>query len=229
VTGRAVYGWDVRLPGLLVASVLHSPVQGGALRHFDARKAEAVAGVRRVVPLGSARRAEWTAIAVVADGFWSAQQGLEALDIEWDGGEHGAASTATIAALLRELAKERGTTVVYTGTPREAMGRATRRLGAVYETPYLAHVTMEPMSCTARVSGHTCELWVPTQNPTEARAVAARICHLPTSAVTVHQTYLGGGFGRRQRVDAVAEAVQLAKMVGAPVKVLWSRGRRCIS
>jgi isoquinoline 1-oxidoreductase beta subunit len=222
-TGRAIYGWDVTLPGLMIASVRHSPVLGGSLRRFDDGEARAVPGVRAVVPLTDERKAETTAIAVVAESFWTAERALKKLELEWDEGEHAAASSATLEATFRELAGYRPRTVSRVGAPRQAMLRASRHLEAVYETPYLAHAAMETMNCTARVSEDSCEIWVPTQNPAYVRKAAARLCNLPRSAVTVHRTYLGGGFGRRQRVDTVTEAVQIAKAVGSPVKVLWSR------
>ncbi len=223
--GRAIYGWDVTLPGLRVASVRHSPVYRGTLRWFDDAAAMAVPGVHAVVPLVTGRRHETTAIAVVADGFWTAEQGLKALELQWNDGEYASSSSASFDGTLQKLAGYRARTVARTGAPRQAMLRAARELEASYETPFLAHVTMETMNCTARVTDDACELWVPTQNPTYVQDVAARICGLPASAVTVHRTQMGGGYGRRQRVDAVAEAVQIARTLGdgAPVKVLWSR------
>jgi isoquinoline 1-oxidoreductase beta subunit len=222
-TGRVVYGCDVALPGLLVASVRHAPVRGGTLRRYDAQRAREIPGVNAVVPLKSGRARETTAIAVVADGFWTAERGLDALSLEWEDGEHGAASSATIDDTFRELAGYRPRTVARTGSPLQAMLRAAGSIEAVYQTPHLAHFTMETMNCTARVSERACELWVPTQNPSDVQETAARLCRLPTSAVTVHRTLLGGGFGRRQRMDAVSEAIQIATEVDAPVKVMWSR------
>jgi isoquinoline 1-oxidoreductase beta subunit len=223
--GRAIYGWDVTLPGLRIASVRHSPVFGGTLRWFDDRAARAVPGVHAVVPLVTGRRRQRTAIAVVADSFWTAERALKELELEWDDGDKSDLSSAGFDETLRKLGGYRARTVARTGSPRQAMLRSAREVDATYETPYVAHFTMETMSCTARVSGGTCELWVPTQNPTYVQEVAAGICRVPPSAVTVHRTHMGGGYGRRQRVDAVAEAVQIARALGdgAPVKVLWSR------
>ena len=221
--GRAVYGCDVRVPGMLVATVLHSPVNGGTLRALDDEGAREVRGVHDVICLRPADDGGCRAVAVVADDYWTAVRGVRALRAEWESGDHAAASSATVTRTLERLVNRPGRVLVDRGDGPRAVTAAARVVEATYETPYLAHAQMEPTNCTARVERDVCEIWVPTQYPPLAREVAARTSGLPERAVTVHQTLLGGGFGRRQRVEVVAEAVQISQTLGVPVQVLWSR------
>ena len=215
-TGRAIYGIDVRLPGMLVAQVIRSPVFGGKVASFDPTPALRVPGVRRVVEIPSG-------VAVVGDDFWSAQKGRDALNVRWDAGAGGELSSESIAAKLRELAPG-GTTAIRTGDPDAALGAAgARRIDAEYEVPYLAHATMEPLNCTADVRADACEIWVPTQAQTGSRRLASQITGLPLEKVTLHTTFLGGGFGRRSQTDFLADAVHTSKAVGRPVKVVYTR------
>lgn len=215
VTGRAVFGLDVRLPDLLVAVVARPPVVGGAVRGVDASAAKGVPGVRDVVQIPGG-------VAVVADGFWAATRGREALRVDWDDRGNGGLSSAGIRAHLREICPG-GARARADGDAEAALAGAARRLEAVYEGPYLAHATMEPMSCTAHVRADACELWVATQAPSAAQQTAARITGLPPEQVLVHTVYLGGGFGRRSQTDFVAAAVHVSKAVGRPVKVVYTR------
>lgn len=215
VNGAAVFGQDVRLPGMLTAVVARCPVFGGKLRRFDAAKAHRVRGVREVLAIESG-------IAVVAEGFWSARQGRDALVIEWDLGPNAQVSSPDIRRRLEAALQMPGAVARRTGDADKAL-RGARRVEAVYEVPYLAHATMEPMNGTAVVTASTCEVWVPTQGQTGAQRTAARIAGLPPEAVKIHTTFLGGGFGRRGEQDFVAEAVEIAKRVGAPVQVAWTR------
>lgn len=216
VNGKAVFGIDVTVPGLLVARVLRCPVFGGKVASFDDSKAKAVDGVRQVVPISSG-------IAVVADGFWPAKLGLEALQVRWDEGARAGLSSAAIDQTLREMAEKPGIAARKEGDAELTLLGSARRIKAVYQVPFLAHATMEPMNCTAHVQGDGCDVWVPTQAQTWARGVAAKITGLPPESVKIHTTLLGGGFGRRAEQDFVAEAVEISKAVGAPVKVIWSR------
>ena len=216
VDGSAVFGQDVRLPGLLTAVVARCPVFGGSLKSHDAAPAKAVAGVRHVVAIGSG-------VAVVADNFWAAQRGRAALKVDWDFGSRARLDSAAIETQLRAAVAREGETTRDDGDAVKALGKAPRVIEAQYETPYLAHACMEPMNCTAHVRADGCDVWVPTQAQTEAQATAARITGLAKSRVNVHTTYIGGGFGRRLKSDFVVEAVELAKAIGAPVKVLWTR------
>ncbi len=216
VDGSAVFGQDVRRPGMLTAVVARCPVSGGRVKNHDARAALAVKGVRHVIPVSSG-------IAVAADNFWAAERGRAALGIDWDFGPKAGLDSAAIEKQLRAAAGRAGRTVRDEGDAVQALGRATRVIEARYETPFLAHACMEPMNCTADVRRDGCDLWVPTQAQTDAQALAAGITGLAKSRVNVHTTFIGGGFGRRLRNDYVAEAVEASKAVGAPVKVLWTR------
>jgi isoquinoline 1-oxidoreductase beta subunit len=216
VNGSAVFGCDVRRPGMLTAVVARCPVFGGKPKGYDAKAARAVRGVQQVVAIDSG-------IAVVADSFWSAQRGRAALDVQWDVGSMAKLDSAAIQAQLRAALRRRGNADRNDGDTDKALAGASRVVEALYETPYVAHACMEPMNCTADVRRDGCEVWAPTQAQTNARAAAAQACGLPESKVQIHTTFAGGGFGRRLQQDFVIEAVQLSKAVGAPVQVLWTR------
>lgn len=216
VDGSAVFGQDVRVPGMLTAVVARCPVFGGGIKSYDATAARAVAGVRNVAAIGSG-------IAVVADNFWAAQRGREALVIQWDFGPKAKLDSPAIAAQLRAAVGREGKTARNDGDASKVLAAATRVVEALYETPYLAHACMEPMNCTAHVRADGCDVWVPTQAQTEAQAIAAKISGLSKSAVRIHTTFVGGGFGRRIQHDFVTEAVELSKAIGVPVQVQWTR------
>ena len=216
VNGSAVFGMDVKLPGLLTAVVARCPVFGGKPKKFDATKAKSVPGVSQVLSVHSG-------IAVVADSFWAAHQGRAALAVEWDEGAHAKLDSAEIRKQLERALKKKGVKARNDGDTVKALKAAPKIIEAVYEAPYLAHACMEPMNCTALVKKGSCELWVPTQNQTGAQFVAAQITGLPSEKIKVNTTFLGGGFGRRSEQDFVAEAVQLAMATGAPVKLIWTR------
>ncbi|HEU5100595.1 MAG TPA: molybdopterin cofactor-binding domain-containing protein [Roseiflexaceae bacterium] len=202
IDGSAIYGIDVRLPGMRYAVVARSPVFGGRLANYDATPAMAVAGVRQVVAIDNA-------VAVVADTTWAAMRGRAALQINWDPGQNAQLSDAGVRGALRQSLP--------------AASRQAGRLEAIYEIPYYAHATMEPMNCVADVRPDRCDVWAPTQAPQNARDVAARITGLPSAAVAVHVTLMGMGLGRRSATDFIAEAVQVSKAIGEPVQVLWTR------
>lgn len=216
VNGRGVFGIDVQVPGMLVASVAKCPVFGGAVAGFDATATKAVKGVRHVVQVSSG-------VAVVADHFWAALRGREALRITWNEGPRAALSSAGIAADLAAHATQPGVVAKKTGDAAQALAAGDTTVEAVYRVPYLAHATMEPMNCTAHVTADACTVWAPTQSPGGTQAAAMRLTGLPREKVTVHTTLLGGGFGRRGEVDFVVDAVETSKAVGAPVKVVWTR------
>jgi len=216
VNGVAVFGTDVKIPAMLTAMVARCPVFGGKVRSFDATRALSVKGVHKVLQIGSG-------IAVVADGSWAAQQGLAALSIQWDEGPNAGLDTAAISKTFAELAQKPGVTAKNRGDAAKALQGASKRIEAVYEVPFLAHATMEPMNCTADVRKDSCDVWVPTQGQTSAQRAAAKITGLPPEAIKVHTTFLGGGFGRRMEPDFVAEAVEISKAAGVPVQLLWSR------
>jgi len=214
--GKAVFGMDVQLKGLLTAVITHPPVFGGRLKSIDATKAKSMPGVRKVVPIS-------TGVAVVADRFWQAKKASEALRIEWDLREKANLSSESIRARWAELAKQRGVRVRDVGDVETAMKKAAKVVEAVYELPFQAHGCPEPMNCTAHVRDDGCDVWVPTQNQGGSQEVTAAVTGLDLDRVRVHTTFSGGGFGRRGDVDFVIEAVEVSKAVKAPVKVVWTR------
>jgi isoquinoline 1-oxidoreductase beta subunit len=231
VNGQAVFGIDVQLPDLLTATLTHCPVFGGKWRNLDSAKALRIPGVRQVVVVGN------DAVAVVAEDFWTAKKGRDALEIEWDFGPHRNLSSEELRAQFAADVDKAAEVARNEGDVSQALVQASKTVQADYETPYEAHATLEPMNCTAYVHNGECEIWVPTQNPESAQGTArqhafstferlfykAQRYVLGTDPVKVHQTLLGGGFGRRLRQDFVAEAVQIAKAVGTPVKLIWTR------
>lgn len=216
VDGSATFGIDARLPGMKFAAVAACPVFGGKLASLDDTKTKAIPGVQQVVRLDDA-------VAVVADHTWAAKQGLAALDVRWDEGPNARLSTADIVRQLASALQGKGVTARSEGDIATAMKGAARRVEAIYQVPFLAHATMEPVNCTVHVRPDGCDLWVGTQVPTFTQTAAAKETGLPKSRVAVHNHLLGGGFGRRLEVDFIVRAVQIAKQVSGPVQVLWSR------
>ena len=217
VDGAAVFGLDVRVPGMVYATVARCPVFGGRVKSFDPAPALAVPGVQRVVQISSG-------VAVVADRTWAAFAGKKALKIEWDEGKVAQWSSDGIWRAFAAAAARSGEVVRTVGDVDAGLKGAARTVEATYQAPYLAHACMEPMNCTAQVRGNRCEVWAPTQNPQGIERAAAKLTGLPVEAITVHVTYLGGGFGRRGGpMDYATEAVELAKQIAAPVQVVWTR------
>jgi isoquinoline 1-oxidoreductase beta subunit len=216
--GTGVFGIDVKVPGMLVAVVARPPVFGGRAASFDATKTKGVAGVRHVVSIDSG-------IAVVAEGFWSATRGRDALEVKWDSGAEPLLDSQAQRREYAELAEKPGVVARNDGDAIAAISASTRKLEAVYEFPYLAHATMEPLNCVADVRSDSCEIWTGTQVQTMDRDAAAEITGLPKDKVRLHTTLLGGGFGRRAVPSChfVREAVQVSKQVKSPVKVIWTR------
>jgi isoquinoline 1-oxidoreductase beta subunit len=219
VTGKLVYGADLKLPGMLNAAIKDCPVFGGKVKRYDAARAEAMPGVKKVVPVGD------TAVAVVADTWWHARGALDAVAIEWEEGENARVSSETIAQMLAAgLDAEQAFVHNQHGDVQAAIAAAAKKIEAVYSYPYQNHATMEPMNATALYSGDRCEVWCPTQNGEAALAATAEACGLPVSQCDVHKLLLGGGFGRRGFTDYVRQAVAIAKQLpSTPVKLLWSR------
>ena len=222
--GSAGFGIDVRQPGQLFAVLRHCPMIGGRPGHVDAAPALALPGVERVVRLG--RYAGSTAaVAVVGRSSWHAMQGARALDIDWRPGPGRPLDSAAIERNLEAAARRDAGHVFHRrGDAAQALQGAARSVEAVYRAPYLAHVTMEPINCTAQVKDGRVEVWLPTQVPGLARALAAQVAGVAPQAVTLHTTYLGGGFGRRLDVEVVGQAVRVALETGGrPVQLLWPR------
>jgi isoquinoline 1-oxidoreductase subunit beta len=218
VTGQAEFGMDVRRPGMLTALIARSPWFGGKPRGFRADKARAVPGVVDVIEIPAG-------IAVLAENFWAARLGRNALEIDWDKGSLAGHSTADQLADYRKRAQTEGLPAAVKGDFAAAYAKAAKKIEAEYEVPYLAHAMMEPLNCTAEVRPGACEIWTGTQFQTGDQAAAAKIAGVKPEQVQVHTPFLGGGFGRRgnPRADFVTEAVQLAKASGRPVKVVWTR------
>lgn len=216
VNGTAAYGIDARPPGVKIAALAQSPVFGGKLKSVDDTAAKAVKGVRQIVRLDDA-------VAVVADHMGAAKKGLEALKIEWDGGPHAELSTQDVARQLEQATLKSGAVAQNIGDADKAMAGAATKVEAMYQLPFLAHATMEPMNCTAHFRGDECEIWIGTQAIARVQAMAAKAASLPVEKVIVHNHLLGGGFGRRLEADGAVRAVQIAKQVDGPVKVVWTR------
>jgi isoquinoline 1-oxidoreductase beta subunit len=224
VTGQATFGLDVRLPGMLFAAVQMCPMIGGSAASMDTKDALALKGVSKVVPL-DAWGGGTAGLAVVGQTTWHARQGVQAVKVQWQAPATGALDTQRIQAdLLKALNEESGFTFHEQGVPTQAEKSAATRIDALYQAPYLAHATMEPMNCTAQVKDGKVEIWVPTQVPQMVRDMAAKVAKVDKDKVTVHVTQLGGGFGRRLEVDFVGQAVQVAMACeGQPVQLSWSR------
>jgi isoquinoline 1-oxidoreductase subunit beta len=216
VNGTAVYGIDARPPGVKIATLAQSPVSGGRVKSVDDTAAKEVKGVRQIVRLDDA-------VAVVADHMGAAKKGLEALKIEWDDGQNATLSTADIARELEQATLGSGAVAQNIGDADKAMAGAATKLEAIYQIPFLAHATMEPMNCTVHVRRDECEIWLGTQAIARVQAFAARAVDLPVEKVIVHNHLIGGGFGRRLEADAAVRAVEIAKQVDGPVKVVWTR------
>src|SRR3989475_4068606 len=196
VNGTAQFGIDVRLPGMKIATVAASPVVGGKVASLDDSKAKAIKGVRQIVRLDDV-------VAVVADHMWAAKQGLAALDIRWDDGPNATVSTADVVQGLAAATQTPGVVARKEGDAATAIASAAGTKEAVYQVPFLAHATMEPMNCTVHVRPDRCEVWTGSQVLTRAQATAAKVTGLPLEKVVVHNHLLGGGFGRRLESDYV--------------------------
>jgi len=216
VTGSAVYGADVRVLGMLFATIERCPVLGGKLLRWDGARAKAMAGVRHVLEVP-------TGVAVVADDTWSALKGREALDVAWDEGPHGGFSSQTHQQALATAARKGLRVTRDEGGVDAAFARAAQTLEAEYEYSFQAHAAVETLSCVADVRADRCEVWAGTQSPNRAQAIAAEITGLPQERVVVHVLLMGGAFGRRIAQDFVREAVTVSKAVKAPIQLLWTR------
>jgi len=202
ITGKAIYGFDVKLPGMLYAAIARSPVFGGSIASFDDSKTLKITGVKSVNVIDN-----W--IAVVAESTWAALKGREALEVNWEGGKTDLSSES-----IREALAERAP---QPGSAKDGM------LEAIYEFPYQAHVPMEPMNCVAHMRGDTCEVWAPTQSPQDVHKAVQVALGLSREDVTVHVPLMGGGFGRRLQTDYAVEAAKVSQSTGEPIQVIWTR------
>ena len=219
VTGKQIYGADLKLPGMLNAAIRDCPIFGGKVKSFDSAKAQSMPGVKKIVRVGD------SAIAVVADTWWQAKTALDAMPIEWDGGENARVSSASIAEILKEgLSADQAFVHNQNGDAKAAIAGAAKKIEAVYAYPFQNHACMEPMNATALYTADNCKVWVGTQDGEAALAATAAASGLPVARCDVEKLLLGGGFGRRGFTDNVSQAVLIAReMPGTPVKLLWSR------
>ncbi len=218
INGSAKFGLDIHFEGLKTAVVARAPVFGAKVKSFDPAPALAVPGVVKVVQVPSG-------VAVVADHFWAAKKGRDALSVDWDLGPNAGMDSGRQLAQYRELAKADGANAARKGDARAKIAAAGKTVEAEYLVPYLAHAAMEPLNCTVRIGADKCELWVGTQFQTVEQGAAAAITGLKPEQVEVNTPFLGGGFGRRATpaADVVTEAVHVAKAAGLPVKTVWTR------
>jgi isoquinoline 1-oxidoreductase beta subunit len=206
ITGKAVYGLDVRVPDMLYGVVARSPVRGGKLKSYDDAATKLVPGVKHVIKLDSG-------VAVVAENTWAALKGRDALKITWDEGQNSRLDTAAIREQLRNKI----------GVVREVPSGSPNKLDVIYEVPYLAHAPMEPMNCVADIRPNRAEIWAPTQDPGSIQRDVAAITRVPVAEIKVNVTLMGGGFGRRSENDFAIEAINVSRAIGAPVKMMWTR------
>ncbi|MEM5425288.1 xanthine dehydrogenase family protein molybdopterin-binding subunit [Paraburkholderia ferrariae] len=216
VDGTAQFGLDVRVPGMLYAVIVNCPVFGGTVASFDDTAAKKIQGVRQIVRIHNA-------VAVVGEHTWAARRGASALVVKWNEGADAKVSMKDIVADLSRAADGKGAVARKEGDVDKAFGSAKTRVDAVYEQPFLAHATMEPVNCTVHVRPDGCEIWVGTQVPTRTADTVQRITGFPREKIAVHNHLLGGGFGRRLETDMIAQAVKVGRQVSAPVKVVWTR------
>jgi isoquinoline 1-oxidoreductase beta subunit len=225
VNGAAQFGIDVRVPEMWFAVVARCPTFGGRPAHFDAEKAKAIPGVRDVFEIPALGADKFTAggIVVVADSTWTAMKGRNALAITWDHGPSASESSDAIHQALRAAAAKPGKRARNDGDVDAALSKASKPIEAVYELPFQAHATMEPMNITVHARGSDAEVWAPTQSPDWVQGTVANVLGISPAKVIVHTTLMGGGFGRRYMADFPAEAAQIAKVTGKPVQLLWTR------
>ncbi len=216
VDGTAVFGLDVRLPGMVYAAIANCPVFGGTLASVDDSNAKKIPGVRQVVRIDNA-------VAVIGDHTWAAKRGVQALNIKWNEGAGATLSMKQIVDDLANASQRDGAIARKDGDVGTAFSNAKTRVDAVYQQPFLAHATMEPINCTVHVRADACEVWLGSQVPTRVRDAAAAVTGLPADKIIVHNHLLGGGFGRRLEFDMVTQAVKVGKQVATPVKVVWTR------
>ncbi len=216
VTGKAQFGTDVKLPGMLVASIERCPVFGGKVKSFDATAALKQPGVKQVVAVPSG-------VAVVATDTWSAFSGREFLKVEWDEGPSAQVDSAAIRKQFEERLKTPGKVVRTEGDAAKGLEGAAKKLQATYDAPFLAHATMEPMVAVAHVTKDRCDIWAPSQAPDWSMEALTKLTGLKANQFEVHVPLLGGGFGRRAMGDFMLDAVACSQAVGAPVKVQWTR------
>ena len=227
VTGTAAFGADIKLPNMLVAVIARPPVVGGKIKRYDPKRALAIAGVKKVIEIPAPKAPwhfqPWGGVAVVADTTWAALRGRAALAIEWDHGPNASYDSKRFRDELLASVRAPGAIAREVGNVDDAFAKAAKIVEAEYVVPHLSHMPMEPPVAIAKVDGNRAEVWAPTQNPQAARTEVARVLGFTEQQVTVNVTLLGGGFGRKSKADFPSEAAYLAKQLGVPVRVQWTR------
>lgn len=216
IDGSAVFGIDVKMPGLLTAMFARCPTFGGKPRAVETAKAMQVRGMKKALRMDEG-------VAVLAENFWAAKKGRDALQIEWDEGPLAGLDSASVERRFEEASERAGAVARHDGDAAAALQAAPKIVEAAYFSPFAAHATMEPMNCTVDLRADRCEIWVGTQAPSLVQATAAKLTGLPEEKIKVNALYLGGGFGRRFEQDFVIQAIAIAKQAGAPVKLVWTR------
>jgi isoquinoline 1-oxidoreductase subunit beta len=216
VSGKAIFGIDIKVLNMLIASVVRPPVIGGKLKSYDDSEVRKINGIRHVIKTTDG-------IAVIADNFWLAEQGVKALKVEWKGGDDKLFSESILESLKEAAAQDKAVVAKQKGSIKTAKSDAAKTLDVEYIVPFQAHACMEPLNCTADVKKDSCEIWVGTQNQTGTLQITKEITGLDESAIKVHTTYLGGGFGRRAEKDFVRDALEISKAIDSPVKAIWTR------
>jgi isoquinoline 1-oxidoreductase beta subunit len=218
VNGTAVFGIDTKVPGMLIGTLAITPVQGGKLTGANIAAAKAIPGVRDVIITG-----DKSAVAVTGDHMWAAIKGLRALEVVWDAGLNGGATTEAMVGELAQASQNQGMIAKKTGDAEGAINSAATKLSAIYELPFLAHAPMEPLNCTLHIQPDGAEVWVGTQVPARAQSTVAAVTGLASDKVKINNLYIGGAFGRRLDIDSITVAAEIAKQVSYPVKLVWTR------
>lgn len=216
VDGVAVFGLDVRLPDMVYAAIASCPVFGGKLASVDDTHAKKIPGVQQVVKFDNG-------VAVIGAHTWAAKRGLQALQIQWNEGAGAQVSMDTLIDDLANASRRDGAVARKDGDVGQAFSGAKTRIDAIYQQPFLAHATMEPVNCTLHVRPDGCDVWIGSQVPTRVVDAAAKVTGLPPEKIVVHNHLLGGGFGRRLEIDMVTQAAKVARQLSVPVKVVWTR------
>jgi isoquinoline 1-oxidoreductase beta subunit len=224
VTGKATFGMDVYVPGMLIAAIKHAPF-GGKIKSYDEAAAKRVKGVQAVLPIGQAIFPDNSQPALIcaADTYWQAVQGLKAANPVFERNGWEKLDSEMISRTFQEGAKEKGKLARVEGDVDKALASAAKVIEADYEVPYMSHSPMEPMNCTASVTADSCEIWASTQGPGPGYIVTSMITGLPMEKIKIHMMYTGGGFGRRTEVDYIEQAVEASMKLKRPVKIIWSR------
>ncbi|WP_077034009.1 xanthine dehydrogenase family protein molybdopterin-binding subunit [Pelomonas sp. KK5] len=216
INGTAKFGIDAQVDGMLVAVMARAPFPDAKPKAMDEAKAKAVKGVRKIITLP-------TGVAVLADGYWAARQGREALAVQWDLGERAGFDSAKVTSALEAAASSADAVAVDKGNPKDAAANAAQTISARYEVPYLAHACMEPMNCTAWVKGDEVTIWAGTQSQGPVQGILAQVAQAAPAKVKINTLLLGGGFGRRFAPDFTIDATLLSKISGSPVKLIYAR------